>query len=252
MQHSFIGELVNLPFAGFFITMGFVVDLIGKKFGRLLVLEQVKERTKGRQVKWECKCDCGKICFPLGNHLKSGHTKSCGCFAIEKTIIVNTKHGYGKRGEHPEYKTWGDIKYRCYNPEYPEFEYYGGRGIVVCDRWLDKQNGFLNFLEDMGKKPSAEHSIDRYPNVNGNYEPANCRWATPKQQGGNKRNNKWIEYNGIKMIQADWAKYLGATQQNLHSMLKNKTFEHAYEYYMSKERPAGFHESILQQLRNLK
>jgi hypothetical protein len=122
------------------------------------------------------------------------------------------------------------MKDRCYRENYPEFYLYGGRGIKVCDRWL---NSFENFFEDMGKRPSKKYSLDRYPDMNGDYTPLNCRWATTYEQARCKRNNKWVEYNGIKMIKADWAINLGTTQQVLGAMLKKHPFDYVYNFYKS-------------------
>lgn len=118
----------------------------------------------------------------------------------------------------PEYLIWAHMKTRCYNKNYKLYHCYGGRGIIVCDRWL---NSFENFISDMGKRPTSKHSLDRFPNQNGIYEPENCRWATPKEQQGNRRNNKWIEHNGKRMIQADWARELNMDVRKLHHHLKN-------------------------------
>ena len=205
--------------------MGLVKDLVGKKFGKLTVLSQVKERSINRAVFWVCKCDCGKKSKVSGNHLKSGHTKSCGCLYNPE---MNTKHGYNRRGNvRPEYTIWNSMKYRCYNPKYKEYDLYGGRGIKVCKEWLDS---FENFIKDMGDRPSGKHSIERI-NTNGNYEPSNCKWATVVEQARNRRSNRWIEFKGKKMILKQWADYLGATPSNILTMMKKKSFEQIVNYY---------------------
>lgn len=213
--------------------MWVAIDLLGKKFGKLVVLEQVKERGKHRKVYWICKCDCGNTATVLGDRLKNGHTKSCGCYARERSRDGNSTHGQNRRGgkRTAEYNAWSSMKERCLNPNYKEFQYYGGRGITVCERWLV----FENFFADMGVRTSTKHSLDRFPNVNGNYEPTNCRWATTAQQSRVKRNNVWIEYNGLKMVQADWAIHLGTTAQTLWGALKKKSFEDIYKFYMETE-----------------
>lgn len=210
------------------------VDITGLRFGRLVVIKEMPGRVNNWQINWLCKCDCGKEKVITGNRLKNGHTKSCGCFAAESTKIRNATHGQNRRsGATSEYNTWNGIKYRCYNPEYKEYHLYGGRGIKMCDQWL---NSFENFFTDMGAKPSPKHSIDRYPDVNGNYEPSNCRWATSKEQARFKRNNVWIEYNGVKMVAKDWANYFGITQSSLNSSTKRRgSFAATFEYFTKRK-----------------
>ena len=159
-------------------------DLSGKVFGRLTALSVKKG--DGR-VKWNCVCICGKTKLVWALSLKSGKTQSCGCLQKEKTSLFKTTHGqtasHLPNKETKEYKAWCLMKYRCNNPNYKEFNNYGGRGITVCDRWL---HSFENFFEDMGKKPTSKHTLDR-KDPNGNYEPSNCRWATQSQQVKNRR-----------------------------------------------------------------
>ena len=148
-----------------------IIDLTGKRFGMLVVLRR-DERHHGRHIRWICRCDCGLPEKSVrGGHLNAGRAKSCGCNA-------NITHGmHGSR----EYKSWEMMIQRCTNERYDKFSYYGGRGITVCERWLK----FKNFFADMGKRP-ADRSLDRI-DVNGNYEPQNCRWATKSEQMFNRR-----------------------------------------------------------------
>ena len=146
-------------------------DLTGQKFGNLTVIRP-DHQMKNHSWVWECLCDCGNIHFVTSSKLNSGHTKSCGC--------LRKKHGYSKT---PEYDAYRHMLNRCYNPANINYKYYGGRGIQVCDRW--KEN-IKNFMEDMGKKPSSEYSLDRI-NVDENYSPENCRWANKFTQARNKR-----------------------------------------------------------------
>lgn len=211
--------------------MGKFIDLTGEKYGRLAVLN-IAYKAPDRVYFWNCLCDCGKYCIIRGSTLrKSNGTKSCGCLHKEAVSLIKRKHGLSKNTT-AEYRAWKAMKKRCYNKSYVYYNEYGGRGIKVCDRWL---NSFENFLEDMGKRPSNKHSLDRYPNVNGDYEPENCRWATQKQQCSNKRNNKWYEYNGQKMILSDWAIIFNAYPSNISKMLKIKSFEDVYNHYLIKK-----------------
>lgn len=204
-------------------------NLKGRKFNRLLVTEESEQKTNTGGVQWVCECDCGNIVFVRPNCLKSGHTKSCGCLQSETAKKYKTKHG--KRYS-DEYKSWAQIKTRCYQEKAENYKYYGGRGIKVCDRWM---NSFENFYEDMGPKPSPEHSLDRYPNNDGDYEPGNCRWGTDEQQFRNRRSNRWLEYNGMKMVLNDWAVYFGVSFSTLHGHLKTKTIGQMFEYYKRKK-----------------
>lgn len=147
-------------------------ELSGKTFGKLRVLELSHLRTN--RTYWKCVCECGKETIVSANHLQTGNTKSCGC--------LTEKHGHYKWHKSPTYYSWNSMIQRCTNPNNEKWHLYGGRGITVCERWKD----FRNFLEDMGERPKGK-TIDRRDS-NGNYEPNNCRWATPKEQFYNIKN----------------------------------------------------------------
>ncbi len=180
-------------------------QIVGKKFGHLLVLEYLGYYTKpsGSTVQCVlCICDCGNTrkCEPY--LLLTNQLKSCGCQSDRMGAEKRVKHGCARSDKDTiEYKAWLSMTQRCYTSTTIEFKNYGGRGIIVCDRWRDS-NGFINFLSDMGLKPSAKHSLDRYPDTNGNYEPNNCRWATREQQANNTTRNKYFIINGEKITQA--------------------------------------------------
>jgi hypothetical protein len=130
--------------------------------------------------------------------LSNGNTSSCGCLRKERLLAANAKHGLTGT---PEYLCWKRLKARCLNANDPDFKHYGGRGIKICDEWL---NDPKKFIDDIGKRPTPNHSIDRI-NVNGNYEKSNCRWATSKEQNQNRRNNRLFEINGVIKSIAEWA-----------------------------------------------
>ena len=162
-----------------------LINISGMRFGRLVAIDPDKT---GKKVKWNCICDCGKKSKVDGSKLRSGETKSCGCLVSElqseRAIKRNTKHGHNKVGrQSPTHKSWTAMLHRCRAPKYSDYKNYGGRGITVCERW----KVFENFLADMGERPKGK-TLDRI-DVNGNYEPSNCRWATLSEQQRNKRCN---------------------------------------------------------------
>jgi hypothetical protein len=172
--------------------MGRKLDLKnGDIFGRLELINIHVEKTKyGYKGLW--KCLCGKENLYINSKVVSGHTNSCGCYRADRRIEVNTVHGHSlKHNESSEYRTWQKLKDRCLNTNNPDYHYYGGRGIAVCEEW---KNSFEQFLKDMGNKPSIKHSIDRKNNELG-YSKENCHWVLQSIQINNRRNTIKVFYN---------------------------------------------------------
>lgn len=155
------------------------IDLVGSTFGRLTVLGAAPRARNGK-ARWACRCACGKSAVSVGTNLRSGHTASCGCVKRERVSRANKTHGLA--GTRP-YKIWSGMHQRCHNPKSNSYHYYGARGISVCEEWGTFE-GFLRWLETSGY--ADDLSIDRVNN-DGDYEPSNCRWATPLEQAHNRR-----------------------------------------------------------------
>lgn len=179
--------------------MGKFIDLTGQRFGKLVVIKKVGKDKHGYS-RYMCLCDCGKETFVSSGQLLSKNTKSCGCLKGEVTTARNkltTKHGMR---DAKIYRVWIEARRRCYNPNRTAYKNYGARGIKICDEWMG-ENGFQNFYEwsvANGYNPNAkrgECTLDRI-DVNGNYEPSNCRWISMKEQQNNRRNNHVVTYNG--------------------------------------------------------
>jgi hypothetical protein len=172
-----------------------------QRFGRLIV-ERLYDKQKGHK-RWLCKCDCGNLTIIWASNL-GRITHSCGC--LRKDTKSNLSHGEaGGIKPSPEYRTWINIKSRCYNRNCRQYYKYGAKGIKVCQRWLDS---FEAFLEDMGRRPSSKHSIDR-KNTRSDYEPGNCKWATAKEQSRNKTTSRLITANGQTKTLIEWSEEIG-------------------------------------------
>ncbi len=182
------------------------IYLDGQTFGRLTVLHEV-EPTSHLRRRWQCKCICGQDAVVHQSNLLSGHTQSCGCLSAETTSKRRRTHGYSGTSI---YQIWNGMRERCHNPNHEAWRYYGGKGITVCDRWTK----FEYFLEDMGERPSVEHSIERRNNK-GNYEPANCYWGTQEEQCSNRSSNVHITLNGVTMTAMRWARQLNINDSTL-------------------------------------
>lgn len=183
-------------------------NLMDQEFDRLTVVGYGGTTGKQNKTVWNCRCSCdGKIIPVTASNLQKRITKSCGCWKIEMLVSRRLTHGQSRGREvSPEYATWQDIKKRIFDENCDSYQYYGGRGIKMCEKWV---NDFQSFLDCIGRKNHPSDSIDRFPDVNGNYEPGNVRWATPKEQARNKRNNFLVTLNGITKCSAEWEEITG-------------------------------------------
>jgi hypothetical protein len=194
-------------------------DIVGQTFNRLTVLslKEIDPENPTKPRRAICRCECGAVREFAASDVKRGHSKSCGCLQLEAVKSTMTTHG-ATVGRMPrtEYRIWSSMKERCTNPKCKRYGDYGGRGIRVCDRWL---SSFSLFYEDMGKKPSKSHSLDRIDNNLG-YSKDNCRWATSHEQGNNTRTNRFIHFNGHSLTIAEWSRKTGISRSAISARLK--------------------------------
>ncbi len=188
-----------------------MTDISGQKFGRLTAIKPDGRYSSGN-IKWLCLCDCGKYTHSDSSKLIKGGVKSCGCYASERMTKINTKHnGFGTR----LYEIWRQMHRRCYGENTKSYKHYGGRGISVCEEWKE----FETFKEWALKNGYSEDlTIDRI-DVDGNYCPENCRWATMKEQANNKRNNHFVVCFGERKTISEWADIYGVNQVKLWDRL---------------------------------
>lgn len=190
-----------------------ITNIVGNTYGRLRVVSFASRINK--RTKWNCICTCGKSTVVEGNNLKSGHVQSCGCFGDESRLSV--VHGQCRGGrETTEHSIWAQMLARTSYPKNDAFARYGGRGIIVCERWLK----FENFYADMGARPKGL-TLDRINN-DGNCEPSNCRWASRKVQANNRRSNKPLTFNGVTKSRADWSADTGIALTTIIGRLQRK------------------------------
>ena len=187
--------------------MGKLKELTGLRFSRLTVIKRVGNDNRGLP-RWECKCDCGNTTFVSGEKLRKKRIKSCGCLLKEITM----QHKLSKTRL---YRIWVSMKSRCENPQMQGYKYYGGRGVTVCDEWREVI-AFYEWAINNGYKDGL--TIDRI-DVNGNYEPSNCRWATAKEQSNNRTNNRLITYNEKTLTISQWADETGIKQNTLNKRI---------------------------------
>lgn len=196
-------------------------DLRGERFGRLVVLRQASPDKSGR-ARWECRCDCGKTTIAAAVRLKRGLSNSCGCLRLDKVKASSITHGITRqKDDKPRipkiYQTWANIKTRCTNPKTPYYDRYGGRGIKVCDEWMNDFQSFYDWAIANGYQEGLQ--IDRIDN-DGDYTLENCRWVTKEVNANNKRNNLVLEQNGKRHTAAEWSRITGISQKAIYTRIK--------------------------------
>ena len=195
------------------------VNLTGKQFGRLTVtgFEEYRKRPDGRNNGyWRCICRCGHESIVSTANLTSGAVQSCGCLMLEKAKETHTVHGFCSRKDKTPrlYSIWGCMKTRCYNKNREDYKYYGGRGISVCNEWKHNFAAFREWALSNGYDDSL--TLDRI-DPDGNYCPSNCRWATAKEQGNNKRRTIFLEIDGVRKTLTQWADDVGMPRNRIYS-----------------------------------
>lgn len=188
--------------------MGTKLNLVGKKFGRWTIMEEVLERDMGR-VQYKCRCDCGVERIMMGSKLKRGLSKSCGCWRTELTKVRNRTHGLSKL---PLYSTWNNIRKRCYDKKIDCYKNYGGRGIRMYEEWINDPPAFIKWCMDNGWQKGLE--VDR-ENNDGDYVPTNIRFITHKEQQRNTRKNVYFTHQGETKCLSEWAEILGINYQTV-------------------------------------
>lgn len=193
------------------------IDLTGKRYGRLVVIERAKN--KGSKTAWLCKCDCGNEKIVSGDKLKTGNTKSCGCLNKELTIRRSSTH---KMTNTRLYRLWLGIKKRCYNKNQPEYKNYGAKGIKMCDEWKNDFISFCSWSYEHGfdeKLSRWECSIDRIDTLK-DYSPQNCRWVDIHKQANNKTNNHLLTFQNSTLTLTQWSKKIKISQSTIRHRLK--------------------------------
>ena len=179
--------------------MGKLIDLTGRRFGRLIVVSRAE--ADGPTTRWHVRCDCGATKIIAAQSLRDGVSESCGCLRREQIAGRNLRHG-GSRTR--EYDVWQTMHFRCTNPAARQWSDYGGRGIKVCERW----SKYEHFIADMGARPSSSHTIERLDN-DGPYAPDNCEWATRSKNNRNRRSTRRLTYLGLTLPMVAWSELLG-------------------------------------------
>lgn len=190
------------------------IDVTGERYGRLTAIERLN--VVGQRSPWRFQCDCGDVVILPLERVRQGIAKSCGCLRKDVTRARSLTHGHRvNRKTTRTRKAYEHAKSRCFNPRNKKFPQYGGRGITMCDEWM---GDFSNFLRDMGECPLGL-SLDRV-NVNGHYEPRNCRWATNSQQARARTDNVLVNHNGVEVVLKDYARIRGVNYKSLHALVR--------------------------------
>lgn len=206
--------------------MAQAIDLTGQRFGRLVVIDRAWDKPG---VWWNCTCDCGKTKPIRSSQLRYGHTQSCGCLRDE----MREEHNKPTHGETNTrlYSIWRGMKKRCYQPTSAGYKNYGGRGITVCDEWIASYESFRDWSLANGYADGL--TLDRI-DLNGNYEPSNCRYASYLEQENNKRNSHFIEVNGVKLTVTQWARITNTPPSTLKNRIASKGEREAVRISLTK------------------
>lgn len=188
------------------------IDRTGERYGNLTVLYESYKKC-GHNAVWHCRCDCGKEVDVVAYNLSNGNTRSCGC--LQKRVASDTHKTHGMKNTRL-YQIWIGMKDRCNNPSNKRYDRYGGRGISVCEDWQEDFIKFYNWAIDNGYQESL--TIDRI-DLNGNYGPNNCRWATWREQANNTSRNVSIELNGENHTLSEWADIYGINAKTLYTRI---------------------------------
>ena len=194
------------------VARGVINNLIGKRFGRLVVISMTDGRVH-RHVVWKCQCDCGNVCIAPTNTLTSGKKVSCGCYLRE---IRRQAHASHHQTGTKLYMKWQGMRRRCSDPSHKNYADYGGRGIKVCNEWMHSFEKFRDWSTENGYNDNF--SIDRIDN-DGDYCPENCRWVSQKKQCNNRRSNRYITYNGQTHTLTEWSEIIGIKRAALNNRI---------------------------------
>lgn len=229
-------------------------EFINKRFGRLIVIDvnfdkikEEKEKSGKTRIYYNCKCDCGKLTVAEKHALKNEQTTSCGCYKIENTSRIMTTHGATiNRNTEKLYSTLCKMKNRCNNINSKDYKYYGERGIKVCSEWEESYESFKNWALNNGYENGLE--IDRI-DVNGGYNPNNCRWATRKEQMNNTRSNHYLTYNGETKTMMEWSDHLGISYCVIKEAINERG--QTLEEFLNKYKPKSFAEYEDDNIKNI-